>query len=249
MRKNSVLFIIILIVIILIVVGLISTFAQGSQVKLSGDIKNINYDVEDFNSISVAGQGNVFIEQDDSEDLDIEVDSNLEQFISVSVIDDELRIKYEPRLIFWSFSIINADINYFIKVKDLEQIKLAGSTVMETSEIESDELELNLSGSNKSNIDVDTDDLKIKISGSAEVEATGVTENVDINISGSGEFNGLELEADDADAEIAGSGKINLFAQDTLEAKISGSGKIRYKGEPQIKSSRISGSGSIEAIE
>ena len=52
-------------------------------------------------------------------------------------------------------------------------------------------------------------------------------------IAGSGNIQAADLEAENTDASISGSGNISCYASQKLVARVKGSGDIAYKGNPQ----------------
>ena len=54
-----------------------------------------------------------------------------------------------------------------------------------------------------------------------------------LSINGSGNIQAADLEAENTDASISGSGNISCYASQKLVARVKGSGDIAYKGNPQ----------------
>ena len=78
--------------------------------------------------------------------------------------------------------------------------------------------------------------------GSVAVDGTAV--RLDVRVGGAGTFEGRELVAEDAVAELPGTGAIHVGDVETLDAEITGSGSIDYRGDPEVTQS-ISGTGTI----
>ena len=99
--------------------GTFSTnFVQGS-----GKIVKQSVDVSNFDRVSLAGSGNVYVEQGQTESLTIEADDNILPLLDTRVTGDELILGMKP----------NQNINpskqivYRLTVKDLNEISLRGS--------------------------------------------------------------------------------------------------------------------------
>lgn len=78
----------------------------------------------------------------------------------------------------------------------------------------------------------------------AEIELAGLAKDVSLENNGSGTIDAGELRAVSAKAVVNGSGKVKVFATDTLDAVAMGRGKIEYKGVP----SRINPVGNTRKI-
>lgn len=81
-------------------------------------------------------------------------------------------------------------------------------------------------------------------------QATSLLRNLlprtrEFEISGPGKIFAREAPGGDAEAEINGSGDIEMTATKTLDATTNGSGKIKYWGDATVKTN-ISGSGEVE---
>lgn len=87
-------------------------------------------------------------------------------------------------------------------------------------------------------------DLEGILSGSGRIDLMGSVDEAEFSLSSSGRIDALDLMARDVRATTSGSGKIYVYATETLEATITGSGDIIYRGDPTI-SYRITGSGDV----
>ncbi len=87
------------------------------------------------------------------------------------------------------------------------------------------------------------------ISGSADIYLTGTMKfnSFNADISGSGKMNLINLEAKNADISISGSGDVRVTATEKLKVRISGSGDVFFSGHPTVNSS-ISGSGKVTKL-
>jgi hypothetical protein len=134
-------------------------------------------------------------------------------------------------------------IRYNLKVKNLNEVSVAGSGNIHMTTFDADSLTLSISGSGDATItDLTANGLRIQSSGSGNFDLSGSTTKADVNISGSGKYRAPNLETDDTSITIGGSGSATVWANVSLNVQISGSGEIDYYGEPKVSQS-ISGSG------
>jgi hypothetical protein len=82
------------------------------------------------------------------------------------------------------------------------------------------------------------------ISGSGKITFFGEAFKAILNIQGSGAIDFKNVNAQQADCSISGSGDIQVNASQSLHVNISGSGNVDYWGYPNLTQS-ISGSGSV----
>ncbi len=139
-------------------------------------------------------------------------------------------------------------MNYYIKLKEISDIKISGSGTVAAKDIKTENMNITISGSGKIDLDIDAKTLKSKVSGSGDFNMSEKADSQEIDISGSGKYLAKNIQSKRAVAEISGSGKIEINAEEELNINISGNGSVFYAGNPKI-TQKISGYGKIEQIE
>jgi hypothetical protein len=91
---------------------------------------------------------------------------------------------------------------------------------------------------------LETSTFHVLLSGSGIVRLDGRVDNLRARIGGSGSIEAANVRARTVDAEIAGSGNIDVTAREALDARIPGSGVVTYAGSPRL-SQNITGAGSV----
>jgi hypothetical protein len=151
----------------------LSQIGFGSQQKINGSGKVVQEKrvIKDYTNVTLAGMGNLIMEQGDSEGINIEAEDNLIQFIRVEVINGKLIIGVQPGVN------INPTqpINYHLYIKTVEGINLTGSGSIETPGIIGRTLTVNMSGSGHIKIlKIDANSIISRLSGSGDIESGGV---------------------------------------------------------------------------
>jgi len=209
----------------------------------SGNVIEETRDVTAFDSIELRGQGNLHLTQGGSTGLTIEAEDNIIPEIETTVSRGKLIIEQKTLCIRNS-----KPIDYHINIQDVKLIAIAGSgDVIGVTNIDSDDLELIVSGSGDLDLDLSVKRLSTTISGSGDSNLRGTADEHTYLLSGSGSLNALDLTTQKTSAQITGSGSADIYANDELDITVSGSGKVRYKGDPQV-SQTVSGSGSVKPI-
>jgi hypothetical protein len=104
----------------------------------------------------------------------------------------------------------------------------------------------NLSGNDRLTIEnYDQNQLRLDVAGSSDVTAKGRARALSLEISGSGRADLGELQLEDADVDISGSGEARIAPRERADLDISGSGEITLLTRPRSLETDISGSGSI----
>jgi hypothetical protein len=210
---------------VLLIVGLLATGCEGTVpfggLRGSGDLITESRPVGGFDEIVVLGSGNVVVDVDGSESLEIEAEDNIIEFLTTEVVNGRLELGVESGKLLSP----SRDITYTITASQLKAVTINGS-------------------GNIAATGIDTDTFEVTISGSGDVEPAGTSNHLQVTISGSGRFDGTALESATGDVEVSGSGNVVVNVTDELTVRVSGSGDVEYIGDPNLNS-RVSGSGDI----
>jgi hypothetical protein len=214
-------------------------------VKGSGVIVSEERKVSDFSKISLSGFGNLYLEVGDEEALVIEAEDNFLEHIKTEVRGQTLEIKYSDYVSLQP----TESINYYLTVKELDDISISGLGKVEIPELQTSSLRVDISGGGDININnLEADTLIISISGLGKLDiAGGEVAEQRINISGGGDYTADELTSLNATVDISGLGNAMVSVEDTLRVTISGGGSVKYIGNPEVTSD-ISGLGNINQI-
>ncbi len=199
--------------------------------------------VDKFSGVELKSVANVFITQGETQEVKIEAEDNLIQYITSEVKNGELIIDCKEH--------VNSHepINVYITAKELCLLELSGSGNMITkNEINCDHLTLRLDGSGEMNISLKSLLLKATLSGSGNLHLNGTTAESTIRISGSGNVNAQQMKSFTSTVNISGSGNTKVDVNNELTVHISGSGNVFYVTEPAKITTKISGSGEVQKI-
>ena len=245
MKKNSLIAGVLLLPFVL--AGCINLTATGFLNCLdgSGNILTESKELQNFNSVTLRGQGDLFLTQADEFSVRVETDDNILQQLEVTVKGNVLEIG--PKAGVPCLDPTEA-INVWVTMKEVKAISINGSgSIIGQSKITSDNLSFNISGSGNVNADIAVSNISTTISGSGKVVLSGTARSQSFVASGSGKLQSFNLDTKISPVTISGSGKAEVKAQESLNATISGSGTVFYKGDAHINQ-KVSGSGTIKHI-
>jgi len=232
----------------LILLGLSLTQCANGQfyrenIKGNGKTTEHTITISDYDAVSIAGNFEVELYQAAEGKLDFIIEDNLIEYLDVRVENDKLIIDWDN-----AYHIRNAnDVILKIPVTEISKLSLAGSTkLVSKNKFKFDKLDLSVAGSSNILLDIDTNDLKVSLAGSTHTVMNGFAENASINVAGSGDFKGFGLVTKHLKASVAGSGDMEIYAQESLKASVAGSGSILYKGNPKEDKISVAGSGKIK---
>lgn len=201
-------------------------------------------DVNEFNSISIAVSGDVFIKQGSEQKLVLEGSQRILNDLITEVRGGRLTVRMPSR---WNFR-RNDELTVYITVTELSELNLSGSAkVLVEDPLHAENISFNISGSGRVKIDeLSANKLTTKVSGSGRLELGGnqKPESHQITVSGSGRVESSSLPVDKVRVNISGSGRCYVNVISDLDVRISGSGRVVYNGNPVVDSV-ISGSGRV----
>ena len=202
--------------------GCMMNFIEGSGVSAT-ETRTLT----DFDSISLAGSGDVSVVKGDEFKVVVEADDNLMQYVKTEVNGRDLGLAMESS--FKNPIRTKTTVRYTVTCPELKSVSVAGSGDINAEDFE-------------------TDEFSIAIAGSGDVKLTGSANKLDISIAGSGDCKLQDFVVKNAEISVAGSGTARIRAEETLDVSIAGSGDVYYYGKPKVSQS-IMGSGNITPAE
>ncbi|WP_047545937.1 head GIN domain-containing protein [Psychroserpens sp. Hel_I_66] len=234
----------------LLITALLSfTFSQaqwgGKKIKGNGNVTKVNRTTSTYDAVHCAGSFDYILVAGTEGKITLEGESNLLDHITTEVKNGKLTINTEKGKNLAPSR--NKTVKITIPFKDLDAVSLSGSGDLWNEDvISSNNFEASLSGSGDVILNVKTTSVTGKVAGSGDLTLKGSTTDLVAGVTGSGDFHGFDLKTTNTDVSVTGSGDAEVVCNGELNAKVTGSGDIEYRGQPTKKSTKITGSGSIE---
>ena len=111
--------------------------------------------------------------------------------------------------------------------------------------VNADEVTIDASSAGDVKLDVECSEIEADASSAANIEVEGSADKQDIEVSSSGEYDGYDLESEEAEASASSGGSINVNSSQKLDASASSGGSVRYRGSPKYLNSNSSSGGSV----
>ncbi|MCZ6519997.1 MAG: DUF2807 domain-containing protein [Bacteroidetes bacterium] len=208
-----------------------------------GPIISVEIPLDSFDGISLDVAGNVFITQDTIQRVIVESNENIIGGLSTQVNDGLWDIRF--RNCFNHYD----KFDVYISVPNLNRVILSGSgNISGEGTFQAEQFDVFILGAGNISLMVEANSVDLEISGSGNISIAGNTNQLSAVISGSGNILAIDLETKTCTVSIPGSGNCDVYVTEELNVVISGSGSVRYKGEPPIVQTQISGSGTVTPI-
>lgn len=230
-----------------ILFGVIAIFclvlaASGCVNQGSGNITNETRNVTSFNQINSNGDMELILTQGNNNSVVVQGDTSLISNIGTSVTNNQLIISNS------NYNMGSKPVKVYITVVDLNAVQIGGSGSITGTDMKLKNLDLFVSGSGSINmVNIIAESLKVSNSGSGSITMSGNVQNQDVIISSSGRYNSRDMQSNNANVEIDGSGTAIVNVLNQLNILINGSGQVSYIGNPNIQQ-QVIGSGTVKKV-
>ena len=257
--KNQ--FIINLFGICLLAFGLSACDALSLCTQGEGEIVSETLELSDISGIDLEIAGRVYLSEGSEQSIEVRGYENLVE---------KLRLESNVRNDIWHIGFQNGcydsdeQMEFFITVPNLTHVAISGSgEIIGESTFETEQLDMNISGSGmmelkaiatQANLKIsgsgkiitmlESASIESKISGSGDIKLEGSADTQNLDIIGSGSYEGFGMETSETTVDISGSGDAEVKVSSKLRVDISGGGNVYYKGDAGVDA-KISGSGKI----
>ncbi len=235
---------------VIVTLSLVSC-SDGTYVGLgerfgSGTIVTEERTVGDFDSISVRGEGTVYLTQGDEISVVVETDDNIINRVYTEVNDNTLDLSYASGPLGLHIRPTKGYI-YHITFVDLAAVIVKGPTDVWADQVAAENVTLEMIGSGQIVFDdLTADEVSAEVTGEGHISLTGVAATQNVTVTGSGIFNGQNFEGQDVDVRSKGSTQITVWATESLDISLEGKGDLQYYGDV-VPNFQV-GSGEIQSL-
>lgn len=221
-------------------------FLNGCVVNLqdtisgNGEVVAEKRDVAEFTGLKVETGIDVYISQGDVQQVEVEADENLHEWIRTEINGSILHIYSEKTI----RSAKTKKVNLTCKMLDKIDISSAGD-VTGLNRFKINNLEIDMSSAGDLKIDVDADVIDLSLSSAGDAELSGTANVLKADLSSAGDLDAFDLEAKQGDITVSSASNARVFITEQASFRSSSAGNIQYRGEPRIKEINTSSAGSV----
>jgi len=218
---------------------------QAQRIFGKGDYTTKTYNVENFQKLELSGVFNVTLKQGNYNQVTVEAQENLQQYIIVDEKGSKLDIHFPKKMNLKRHKKINVTL-VFTDFKSLEANMVGKLNSDGTLRFHS--LEIDDSSVGNMDLTIQAQYLDADFSAVGNIYLAGQVKKADINSSIVGNLDASELAVGFLDIDNAGVGNVKVRADMELAIDHSGIGSFRYSGEPKITSLSSSGIGKVKQV-
>lgn len=234
---------------ILFTLFLLTSFActpiAYKTIRISGNVVEKKFDFKGFSTIELENDIKAYIRFTDNVDEDqvrIEANANLMEYIKVDMDNDILKIEFNNEQNIRG----NLNIKAYISSSKLKNFYAdEDSEIYLRDELRRKNVQIELGGDSKLEGDVHTKNLKVKLRGDSVLKISGEAENMEANIKGDSQINSFNMIIEEVDASLAGDSEAYLHITKNLKARVIGDSELHYRGGAKIVSQQVLGDSEI----
>lgn len=198
-----------------------------------------------FTRLEIAGSFNVTLVQDSSNSVTINADDNILGIIKTDISGDKLKISTDNKNICSS-----KEIAITIGVRNLKSIAASGAVeITSNGRLNVGDLDLDLSGATKINLDVAASNVETNGSGVSDITLKGQASSHAIEMSGNGNVHAFDFVVGNYSIETSGQSNYEINALSQLNIHSTGASDIKYKGNPTKVNKSKTGALSLTKVE
>ena len=222
----------------------LNLFNFSRHVQGSGNMIRKVRAIDDVSTVVLSEEGDLTINMGDKEQLIIEAEDNLQEYLIADVEAGVLDIKKYPHKIILEPT---KPIRYHLTLKELKSLRVKNSGDVDISEVKTDFLRISVTGSGNVRIgSVDLRQLDLELNSSASLTiGQGEVETQNIMISSSGVYESIKVNSLQADLGLSSSGNAWINVNDKLTVSLSSSGNVYYLGDPDLAKYESSSTGRL----
>ena len=207
----------------------------------SGKLTTKNFELADFQSISVGSTFQADISQSNTFSVSITADDNFFDYIQVEKNGSQLAIRFDTRRGQPRGTLIAK-----ITLPTLEALNISGASTGTVSKFKlSQPTTLDVSGASAVTGSFDGDRIDVHASGASKANLQGNASTADLKADGASTLNLSDLSLDSASVNLSGASNAQISVKSKLDYNLSGASRLTYDGSPTIGRSSSNGASSI----
>ncbi|MBN1767640.1 MAG: DUF2807 domain-containing protein [Prolixibacteraceae bacterium] len=194
----------------------------------NGHVVKEERDISGFNSISASAGLNIYLTQSDEEQLTVEADENLMDYIITEVRGNELKCTVDGNI--YRSSKLNVYVSYSL----LNSISVSSGADIETENVlRSNEIIINASSGADADLLVESETISCQSSSGANIKLKGLCEQFNANSSSGADIKAADLSSKSAEVVASSAGDIRISVSERISANASSGGDIVFYGSPK----------------
>jgi hypothetical protein len=225
----------------LLAITLFSCQEFVNQKKGNGEVTISKREViENFTKIEVSDAISVEIEQSKNNGIEVETDSNLQNYVKTTISNGILKIELDKNISFSEKLLVR------VKIKKLKEIESSSASSIKSNTLFKGK-SLNIIATSASKIDMkaEYENITVESSSTSDITLRGKTLKLETNASSASSIDASELMSNEVYAEASSASNIKVYAIVKLDAKADSAGTISSVKRPRELRNKETSGGNI----
>lgn len=217
-----------------------------AEIRTSPDGGTREFRLRDFNRLNIGSAFQINVRRGD--EYKVRISGNKEDIAAVRarVSGDELEVKFENDDFFkWPRN--RERIKVDITMPSIAGLHFHGASESSVKGFDhnfNDDVDIQLSGAAKADIDMNTRRINVSVNGAADLELNGQADRLEAEVSSAARLKAFNFIAQEVEVDVSSAGLAEVHANQKLMAEASSSGQVRYRGDASVDSN-TSSAGSV----
>lgn len=164
--------------------------------------------------------------------------------LEADVASGKLRIRYKDS---FGWNRNRKRVVVTISMPTLKALDLSGATTSKVTGFNDlGNLDLDISGASKSDIQVKAQKVVMDVSGASSITLTGSASRIEGDISGATSIRAYDFTVKEAFLDVSGASNVRINVNGKMEVEASGASSVRYRGTASVRSN-TSGASSVKS--
>ncbi|MEC5147364.1 head GIN domain-containing protein [Chitinophaga sp. 212800010-3] len=229
---------------LLLMIAIFSIILSGctrDNITGSGNIVSEIRPTGPFTDVEVSGPFEVHLLQENTSAVELRAEDNIIGAIETGIHNNSLFVRMRNNVNIRR----HKPIKIYVHNPIYQRVKFDGSGSLDNKDtLRTSLFKYELNGDSDASLLLAANDLNTTINGSGNIALKGSANSIDSDINGDGNIAAINMEVQNANITIRGSGEHTILVRKHLDARIYGSGNIYYSGNPGITLD-VKGSGHV----
>lgn len=225
---------------------LFTSCKKNDDITPSNDVTTVNKNITGYTQLNVSDPFKVYVTSSDTEEkIQVEANSNLQQYITVEKQNNQLVISLDNKVDIKGSSTLNV----YITTKQLNAFYATGaSTIQLQNELNGGNVTVELTGACTLQGTMFVNDLNVDITGASYLNISGSSASVDLKAMGGSHLKDYGFETNNFTCDLEGASNAYLTIKQTLSVKANGASNVYYKGTGSVSSQKLTGGSTIQKV-
>jgi hypothetical protein len=235
---------------LIVALGVIFTSCSKEEqfVTPSGRITTTVKSVSGFSKLEVSDPFMVYLTfSDESEQVRVEANENLQSYIIIESRNDVLSIELEDNI---NIRKGEAVLNVYITAKQVSDFSASGAaSIILQNQLTGQSADIQLTGASHMSGSIQVNDLRSILSGASSLDLEGSANNYKIEATGACEMDDFYFTTQYLDADLEGASNVSITVTEMLDVKARGASTVFFKGSGLISHQDLSDTSKIIRVD